>query len=319
MPPIHIPRALRLLVPAFLLLATSRQPLLAQQNIGELYATDASVKGSVILAGSGTSVLSGSQIAAGAQTATLKLERGGSVLVCPGTSLSVSSSQSGRQLLFSVNSGNIELDYPIGSASDSLLTPDFRLLLPGPARIHVALRVTANGDTCVQSLPSNSSSLVVAEAMGDASYQVKQDEAVLFKGGRIQGATAAHQSCGCPAPAPVQVAKGTPPPTVPAKLPPTSGAALAAALDESAPVMTDTHLSMEAPFVFHGGDVPPDMTAVVAHLKLEHTQLVSLQPVVLPPGKNKSEPKTQTVASNSAQEKRGVFSKIGAFFASIFH
>jgi len=60
------------------------------------------------------------------------------------------------------------------------------------------------------------------------------------------------------------------------------------------------------------------MTGVVAHLKLEHTQLVSLQPTVLPPGKKKPQPKIQTVASNSGEEKRGVFSKLGAFFASIF-
>jgi hypothetical protein len=38
----------------------------AQQAVGQLYATDASVKGSVVLAGSGTSVLSGSSIQAGA-------------------------------------------------------------------------------------------------------------------------------------------------------------------------------------------------------------------------------------------------------------
>ena len=76
---------------------------------------------------------------------------------------------------------------------------------------------------------------------------------------------------------------------------------------------------MEAPFVFNGEGIPPDMTAVVAHLKLEHTQLISLQPTVLPPGKKKAEPKPQTVAANSGDEKRGVFSKIGAFFASIFH
>ena len=325
MSPIHITQIARRSAPAFLLLL-STSPLLAQQTIGELYATDASVKGSVILAGSGTSVVSGSQIAAGAQTATLKLERGGNVLVCPGTSLSVSSSQNGRQLLFSVNAGNLELDYPLGSASDSLLTPDFRLLLPGPGQIHVAMRVNANGDTCVESLPSNSSALVVAEAMGDESYQVKQDEAVLFKGGHIQGASRAHQSCGCPAPAPVQVAKVAPPPPAPAptKPPPTSGAALAEAMDESAPATPDTHLVVEAPFVFSGGGVPPDMTGVVAHLKLDNTQLVALQPTVLPPGKKKSEPKVQTVAAKSSsgasgEEKRGFFSKIGAFFASIFH
>src|ERR1700683_5810928 len=78
------------------------------QPIGELYATDASVKGSVILAGSGTSVLSGSSIQAGAQAATLKLERGGNLFVCEGTKLSITASQTGREMLFSLNSGNGE-------------------------------------------------------------------------------------------------------------------------------------------------------------------------------------------------------------------
>jgi hypothetical protein len=319
--PSHISRIGLRLVPAVFLLSIG-SPLFAQRSIGELYATDASVKGSVLLAGSGTSVLSGSQIAAGAQAATLKLERGGDVLVCPGTSLSVSASENGRQLLLSINSGNLELNYPIGSATDSLMTPDFRLLLPGPGKIHVAMRVNANGDTCVQSLPENSSALLVAEAMGDESYEVKQDEAVMFKAGHIQGAVRSHQSCGCPAPAPVQVARAVPPPepAVPKKLPPTSGAALAAAMDESAPEMPESHLSVEAPFVFTGEGIPPDMTAVVAHLKVDNHPVIAMQPQVLPPGKQKkTEAKQQqTVAANQPTEKRSVFSKIGAFFASIF-
>jgi len=121
--------------------------VLGQQAIGELYATDASVKGSVILAGSGTSVLSGSSIQAGAQAATLKLERGGSLLVCEGTKLSITASQSGRELLFSLNSGNVEMNYPLGAEADTLLTPDLRLLLPGPGTVHVAVRITPQGDT----------------------------------------------------------------------------------------------------------------------------------------------------------------------------
>ena len=102
-----------------------------------------------MLAGSGTSVLSGSSIQAGAQAATLKLERGGSLLVCEGTKLSVTSSQNGRQLLLSLNSGNLELNYPLGTEADTLLTPDLRLLLPGPGTVHVAVRVAPHGDTCV--------------------------------------------------------------------------------------------------------------------------------------------------------------------------
>ncbi len=143
-----------LFLPALLVLAMQGASV-AQQTVGELYATDARVKGSVILAGSGTSVLSGSSIQAGAQAATLKLERGGSLLVCPGTKLSVTTSQSGRELMFSLNSGNLEMNYPIGAAADTLLTPDLRLLMPGPGTVHVAVHITAQGDTCVQSLPWN--------------------------------------------------------------------------------------------------------------------------------------------------------------------
>ena len=124
-------------------LALSAAPACAQQDVGELFATDASVKGAVVLANSGTKVMSGSSISAGQQAATLKLERGGSMLICPNTSLAVTTSQNGRQLMFSMNTGNIEMDYTIGAASDNLLTPDFRLLMPGPARLHLAVRVNA--------------------------------------------------------------------------------------------------------------------------------------------------------------------------------
>src|SRR5271169_4420867 len=199
-----------LLSASFVVTATG--PVSAQQTVGELFASDASVKGGVVLANSGTKVMSGSSIAAGAQIATLKLERGGSMMICPGTSLAVTTSQNGRQLMFSMDTGTVEMDYPIGAAADNLLTPDFRLLLPGPGRLHIAVRVNPKGDTCVQALPSNSSAIVVSEGMGDESYQVKPNEAVLFNGGRISGALPAHESCGCPAPPPAQVANVAPPP-----------------------------------------------------------------------------------------------------------
>ena len=313
---VHQPSAsscLKRLARCFALLALPVTAL-AQQNIGELFATDARVKGSVILAGSGTTVLSGSQISAGAQTATLKLERGGSVLVCPGTNLSVTASQSGRQLLFSLNTGNLELNYPIGAAADTLLTPDLQLLLPGPGRLHVAVRITPNGDACVQSLASNGMALVVSETMGDATYQVKPNEAVIFTGGHISGALPTRENCGCPAPPPTQVARATPPPT-PAPESPKPQAA--------APPPPEEHLQVDAPFVFHGDDSIPDLTENVASLKLTTDRPMSLEPQVLPPpGKQKSPPKAPTAQAATtapAPEKRSFFGKIGAFFASIFH
>ena len=189
------------------------------------------------------------------------------------------------------------------------------------------MRVSANGDTCVQSLPTNGSALEVSEATGDESYQVKQQEAVLFKGGHIKAQCPPARVADVPAPAPVQVAHAAPLPPLPAKPPPTSGAALAAALDaasassddEAPPAIADTHMTMDAPFVFRADDTPPALTEIVSHLRLDSSQPLALQATVLPPSKHKqkTEAKEQTVAANSSEGK-GVFGRIGAFFASIF-
>jgi len=310
-------------------------PLAAQQRaqaIGELYATDASVKGSVILAGSGTSVLSGSSIQAGAQAATLKLDRGGSLFVCEGTKLTVNASQSGRQLLLSLNTGNLELNYPLGTEADTLLTPDLQLLMPGPGTVHLAVRVSPDGDTCVQSLPWNGAAIVVSETMGDATYQVKPDEAVLFKGGHLKQASPTKQNCGCPRVVPTQVAKAVPPPapapttaasTSAGAILPSSGQPDAAQTLASAPP-PEQHMSVDAPFIFHGDDAAPDLRQNVVMLKLSNTKMINLEPTVLPPPSGKKNPPpTQTAQNPSsptpAKESHGFFSKVGSFFASIFH
>ena len=284
----------------------------AQQAIGELYATDASVKGSVVLAGSGTSVLSGSSIQAGAQAATLKLERGGTLLVCEGTKLSITASQSGRQMLFSLNSGNVEMNYPLGAEADTLLTPDLRLLMPGPGTVHAAVRVSAQGDTCVQALPGNVASIVVSETMGDATYQVKPDQAVLFKTGHLDQASSSKQNCGCHAsqPIPTQVAKASPPPTPPAPVKP--------APTPAQPPSPDEHMAVEAPFIFRGSDPAPDLSTNVAVLRLENNRVVQLEATVLPPP-NAKKKSALSDAQTAKKESHGFFGKVGAFFATIFH
>jgi len=321
-------RILLTTLPAFCLFGAAA----AQQAIGTLYASDASVRGSVMLVGSGTSVLSGSSIEAGRQPATLKLERGGSLLVCEGTKLSINSSQNGREMMFSLNSGNLELNYPLGTEADTLLTPDLRLLLPGPGTVHVAVRVEPQGDTCVQSLSSNASAIVISESMGDATYQVKPDEAVLFRAGHLSEATRSRQNCGCPTPPQVEVAKAAPPALADPKMPlqnlpvlPAPAAVLASApppapraeapADNSAkpPEANEPHLAVEAPFIFHGDDAMPDMREMVVMLKLESAKKLQMEPTVLPPSAKANE--TQVAKKQSHH----FLSKVGAFFASIFH
>ncbi len=321
----------RLAFPVVAILFAMPLSAAAQQAIGELYATDASVKGSVVLASSGTSVLSGSSIQAGAQAATLKLERGGTVMVCEGTKLSVTSSQTGRELLLSLNSGNLELNYPLGAEADRLLTPDLQLMLPGPGTVHVAVRVTPEGDTCVQSLPWNVSAIVISETLGDATYQVKQDEAVMFKGGHLREASRAKQNCGCPRAVPVQVAKAAPPApatqpqsasplaVAPAPLPAPTQPQPATALAVAPPPLPEQHLAVEAPFIFRGDDPVPDFSRNIAVLRLENNKVVQLEPTVVPPANAKKSVASRDNPQVAKKQSHGLFSKVGAFFASIFH
>src|SRR5512140_449438 len=90
------------------LLCVAPSLLAAQNTVGEVFASDASVRGSVVFVGGGTQVLSGSQVAAGSSSALLRLKRGGDVRICPGTELSVATSPEGHSLLLSLSAGSIE-------------------------------------------------------------------------------------------------------------------------------------------------------------------------------------------------------------------
>ena len=171
-----------------------------QNAIGEVFSGDASVRGQVLFSNQGTEVLSGSQVTAGEGAAVLKLKRGGQVRICPGTNLSLTTDASGKALALAMSAGSMELDYTLTSASDAVLTPDFRLQLISPGTFHLAISVGASGDTCMRTLPGNDAAVFVAEMMGRDSYQLSPWKSVLFGGGKISGATVAPERCGCPEP-----------------------------------------------------------------------------------------------------------------------
>jgi len=115
-------------------------PAVAQSPgvIGELFASETSAHGPVLLAGAGMEVSSGSQLTAGKSVATLRLARGGEVRICPESGISVSAVQNGpqtpgtdRELMLAMDAGSVELDYPLNDLADTLITPDFKLMLAG--------------------------------------------------------------------------------------------------------------------------------------------------------------------------------------------
>ncbi len=213
MPFLPIPRAI-LLASLSLVAAAS---LAAQNPVGEVFAADATVKGSVMLAGAGMRVLPGSSVAAGKQTATVRLTRGGEVRVCPGSSVSVSASATGRDLLWSMGTGAMETHFSLQASADAVMTPDFRLLLAGPGEFHFAIRADSHGNTCVRALARNTASIIVTELMGEGIYQVRPGEQVYFRSGRVTEREAqAPSDCGCPPPMEVEHVEVKPPPPPPA-------------------------------------------------------------------------------------------------------
>ncbi len=300
----------------------------AQQKIGEVYASDASVEGSVTLASGILTIGNGSRIKAGEHAATIRLSRGGELRVCPRTTLSVNASSAGKELMLGMSTGALEADYPLPASADAVLTPDFRILLSGPGHAKVSITSNARGDTCVRSL-GEESYVIVAELIGDATYRVKPNEQVFFPGAQIGKATAdSPLICGCPAPAPVErAAEESPKPqaseTARKSAPslPVAGSA-PAHLDPEAPVPPakpgQVNVEVDAPFVFHGNNPAPDLTATLARVHMERLPEPPLPPLSAQPPPAPA-PQDKAVAVKRARSKPSVLAhKIGSFFAAIF-
>lgn len=184
--------------------------LAGAQHIGDLYASDATVKGGVRYTATGLEIDNGSVITAGQHSASVRLARGGQIRICPGTNLTVNGSPKGQELMFAMSAGSLEGEYDLSATADAILTPDFRILISGPAKVNVSITAHANGDACIRSRGEDSY-VVISELMGDDFYRLQPNEQAIFHPGNVKKPDLDDTAnCGCPAPSPVQTAEATP-------------------------------------------------------------------------------------------------------------
>ena len=299
--------------------------------IGEVFSSDAGASGSVVLAGGNMRLLSGSSVKAGAHAASVRLERGGELRVCPDTGVAVNATTS-RDLMLSLSAGALEAHYSLPS-NDVVLTPDFRIVLAGPGELHVAVAADFKGNSCVKSLAGNTVPVLVAELMGTGTFQLSPGEQVYFRDGSVNNPSFRPlMNCGCPGaggslqrglqtatqpgstpPKPVetQPPPATAPPAQTEKQPVPKQAVAAESLPLAKP--GDVHVEVEAPLVFSAREIQPaPEPSSIAALKPLRTPAV-FDPLL----KNEVAPPNSKDAGKD-KKSRGFFGRIGSFFAAMF-
>lgn len=177
----------------------------SQQAIGRVALQDAMVTGTLEVNDGQVMLTGGASIVARDHTAELALLRGGSVAVCATSSLHVTSGVGvgdKMPLLFALDRGAIELRTTVG-VHDAVITPDLRMSARSTGQLDLRIRVTRNGDTCVESRGGGAPAMDVVEQFGEGVYQIAAGQHVLFEHGSVREVVDHESSpCGCP-PAPV--------------------------------------------------------------------------------------------------------------------
>src|SRR5437879_2183225 len=183
----------------------------AQQSIGTVGVQDATVAGALEVSNGRAILVGNTTVTARDRAAEIALNRGGTVKVCATSGLHVTAGKSaegtaGTPLMLALDRGAIEVQMA-ATTRDVVMTPDLRFTVRGDGPLDLELRVTRNGDTCVDNRGAQAPVLNVADQFGEAAYELKAGQHVLFEHGSLKEVVDHESSsCGCPPEATTSVA-----------------------------------------------------------------------------------------------------------------
>jgi hypothetical protein len=284
----------------------------AQQPIGTVGVQDATVAGALEVSNGQAILVGNATITAKYRVAEVALKRGGTVRVCATSGLHVSAGKSADTtavpLMLALDRGAIEVKMT-ATTHDMVMTPDLRFTMGGDGPLDLRLRVTRNGDTCVENRGAQAPMLRVADQFGEAAYEVKAGQHVLFEHGSLKEVVDHESSaCGCPAEPTMSVADAMLHPGAPGD----AAAEKPAAEQHPFPAAVSAGL---APATV------PQATAGVAHTQVSVTLNSNGGADSLAGPKGSGTAPTSTAAATppqAAPKKHGFGHSVGHFFKRIF-
>lgn len=172
----------------------------ATSPMGTVPTQDARVTGGLEVQGASARLFTNASITAFDHTAAVKLERGGEVLVCSTSEFHLLRSVAGASLIFGLDRGAMEI-HSASQPQDVLLTPDIRFVIEAPGSMSLRVRVTREGDTCVDNAGPGAPVLLLSDVFSSTSYRLLPGQHVLFERGSLREVVdRENSSCGCPEP-----------------------------------------------------------------------------------------------------------------------
>jgi hypothetical protein len=255
-------------------------PIGTATPIGHTDAREVQVSGAVDVRNGQMQLGNGSVVTAGNQPVKIGLTRGGALRLCSTTSVHLSHDRTidapdSTALMMGLDRGAIEANYEVGKYSDVLMTPDLRILISGPGTADLSIRVSNNGDTCVNNHGEHAPYITISSQLEGGIYRVLPNQHVTFEHGSLLSVVDTEKEpCGCPPAAAMSVAAagvssvkpGAPgaavggPSSTPAdtEFPLSVSEGLAPApAPPTTPVVPpgEVHAQVTVPFVYHG-DAP---------------------------------------------------------------